>query len=624
MKRSTKKKSPQSRPAAIAFGHATTGLDGLTDEEFLRRISWKKSTDARIKAAAREGKIETFVSRLLKSSLPSEGLRSQLAGSEFLSGKLQPTLCGLLESNGKPISRSRLYQKQLDELLSTSDNISAADDVHALLELLPRVASELDAELFFRFWRCTLTAASRFIERHPASSQDDPAVFADQQLHCEGELPWRIGLAFGDIKGAGKLKRAGRKVIRRELAARTDGDGTPHAKLLPRLGYWIASLIRSAEWGDRFSSPLWDDDSSMLFNDLLEQSLRLFRPDGTLALNRDCAGQPTTLFQAASRLAGSEFKITGQSFSSQTAQNGDRRRKNKSRTKVSIARMLERAKLKPYSQSDWAELACLRNNWSDECDSVVVDFSDKLPQLDMTASGKPLLDGRWDIQISCDGSEVPIEIDWTAICWNCDSDGDYVELQQTFADGARVERQIFLSRRDRFAIFADCLSGFKSDRLEYTSRLPLVDGLETHSDAPTRESVLKTTGVLTRVFPVGLPQNRVYSTPGACGVYGNDLVLKHVTRGGGLYAPIVLDWHPRRRHKPSQWRRLTVTEDGKILSGDVAAGFRVKVGSHHLIAYRRLDKSSEPRAVLGYQTCDESMLGLFNKRGNVSPLLMIE
>jgi len=91
-----------------------------------------------------------------------------------------------------------------------------------------------------------------------------------------------------------------------------------------------------------------------------------------------------------------------------------------------------------------------------------------------------------------------------------------------------------------------------------------------------------------------------------------------------LYAPVVLDWHPDRRRKAVQWRKLTVTEDGRILPGDAAAGFRVKVGEQHLLAYRKLQKTEQPHSVLGYQTFDETVLGQFDKDGDVTPLLLVE
>ena len=101
-------------------------------------------------------------------------------------------------------------------------------------------------------------------------------------------------------------------------------------------------------------------------------------------------------------------------------------------------------------------------------------------------------------------------------------------------------------------------------------------------------------------------------------------MVKHVSAGSGLYAPVYFDWHPDRRRKPAQWRQLTVTEDGRILRGDAAAGFRVRIGQHHLLAYRKLKKTDQPHSVLGFQTADETVLGRFDKNGDVTPLLLVE
>ena len=46
------------------------------------------------------------------------------------------------------------------------------------------------------------------------------------------------------------------------------------------------------------------------------------------------------------------------------------------------------------------------------------------------------------------------------------------------------------------------------------------------------------------------------------------LELTQVGAGQGLYLPLLLDWHPRRRAAAAEWRSLTVTEvrlrDGSV------------------------------------------------------------
>jgi len=628
--------------SVVAFGRSMGEVANLSDEAFLQSIQWRKSADADLAHAARKGDVSAFCARLVqclpqgilptKSTKKRTGTQSSLAAAEYLpTPPANPLREFLHTSNGhsaqkngksKPANSASLADV-LNSVAQKNFKTSPAD-LHALTELVACSGASLEQAVRFQVWRTTLAAACEFTKVPSTTDEGDPAQTADEQLLQAGELPWRVGLLFADVKGSTKVRRRGRKVIRRELEDRTDGDGTPHATLLPRLGYWLAALVRSGQWANRFQATLWDDDLSMLFNDLLEQAIRLYRPSDSWAMSNGFSASPRSLFRAASQLAGSEFKIADLSFAWDKDPSHRRKRKTKSKKSASATTKPRLRKLAPSSQSDWANLACLRSDWETECDSVVIDHNGQFPQIDMTVLGRALFNGNWDLQIKVDGKPVQVKRQWTAICWNTDNDGDYLELQQTFAAGGRVERQIWLSRSAHSAMFADSLTGFSSKQIEYTSRLPLIDGLDTQSDAGDRETRLKDGPILTRVFPLFLPQDRVHGTPGGCGVFGGDLVLKHVAAGQGLYAPIVLDWHPDRRRKPVQWRKLTVTEDGRILPGDVSAGYRMKIGDQHLLAYRKLQKSDLPQTVLGFQTFDETVLGQFDKNGDVTPLLLVE
>ncbi|WP_145374645.1 hypothetical protein [Symmachiella dynata] len=638
-------KTDQSGSAAtsvVAFGRSMGGVANLSDTAFLQSIQWRKSADADLVRAARKGDVSAFTARLLqclpaespptKSTKKRPAIQGGLATAEYLPAPPAKPLRELLHTSNGHFTRktgksTAVEAASLAEVLNSvaqKNYKTSPADLHALTELIACNGASLEQATLFLLWRTTLAAACEFTNDPSTTDEGDPAQTADEQLLQAGELPWRVGLLFGDVKGSTKIRRRGRKVIRRELEDRTDGDGTPHATLLPRLGYWLAALVRSGQWANRFQATLWDDDLSMLFNDLLEQAIRLYRPSDSWAMSNGFSASPRSLFRAASQLAGSEFKIADLAFAWDQAPSNTRKRKAKSKKSASASTKPRLKKLAPSSQSDWANLACLRSDWETECDSIVVDHNGQFPQIDMTVLGRALINGNWDLKIQVDGKPVSVKRQWTAICWNTDEDGDYIELQQTFASGGRVERQIWLSRSTHSAMFADSLTGFSGKQIEYSSRLPLSDALDTQSDSGDRETRLKDGPILTRVFPLFLPQDRVHGTPGGCGIFGDDLVLKHVAAGQGLYAPIVLDWHPDRRRKPVQWRKLTVTEDGRILPGDVSAGYRVRLGEQHLLAYRKLQKSDLPQTVLGFQTFDETVLGQFDKNGDVTPLLLVE
>jgi len=645
----TKDESPAIGAPVIALGRPSTQLGNLSDRQFLQCVHWRKSANRELVQAAARGEINAFVQRLWqqfpkpatagKSSKKNSPAAHNLEAAEYFHVAPSQPLRDLLEKSfaardtTKPTKSAPQQQhltareqQTLDAFLQeirTRRRKVTLVDLQGLTELLLQTSDVFDGPTFFQLWRATLAAACGFVQEYQGRSDGDPALTADEQLLIEGELPWRLGLLFRDIKGAPKLSKRGKKVIRRELEERTDGDGTPHATLLPHMGYWLAGLIRCGQWANRFGATLWDDDSTIRFNDLLEHSIRLYRPSGHWALSNGFAAPPQTLFEAASQLAGSDFKIGDLSFAWEGQKpprvNGKSKSKKSTRTRSS-----KRIQLEPSSQSDWADLACLRNGWEAECDSIVVNYNGEFPQIDFSVLGRTLFRGNWGLAIHVDGKPVEVKPQWTAICWNSDHDSDYLEIQQTFASGGRIERQVWLSRTSHFAILADSLSGFTGERIEYTSRLPLAAGAEQHPDNGDRETRIKCGPTLARVFPLYLPQDRLYSTPGGCGLFRDELVMKQVAGGSGLYAPVLLDWHPDRRRKAVQWRQLTVTEDGRILRGETAAGFRAKLGNQHLLAYRRLRNAGEPHTLLGFQTLDESVIGSFDKHGDVTPLLMVK
>ena len=151
----------------------------------------------------------------------------------------------------------------------------------------------------------------------------------------------------------------------------------------------------------------------------------------------------------------------------------------------------------------------------------------------------------------------------------------------------------------------------------------MVETVAVETDVPTRECLLKAGRTSARVFPIALPSERVMSTAGAFGPGDAYLELKQVAIGG-LYAPLVIDWEPGRRQKGADWRTLTVTEQGRILKSDAAAGHRLRLGDHQLFIYRSLTRSHDPRAILGHHTTHETVFGKFDSSGEVEPILLVE
>lgn len=259
-----------------------------------------------------------------------------------------------------------------------------------------------------------------------------------------------------------------------------------------------------------------------------------------------------------------------------------------------------------------------------QADRMSIDFHSPDVEFELSVGGKTLLDGALDTELTIDGQSVIPRGDWRAVCWHADGDGDYLELQLCLTESVRIDRQLLLSRRGRFAFLADVVIAPQAERIEYRFSLPAAEGTQMKFDSSTREARLRAPACAARVFPLALPQDRVLSTAGSYLEQHGRLELRQVVAGRGLFAPLILDWHPRRRSAAAEWRSLTVTELGKAVGADRAAGHRLRLGKQQLLIYRSLADTDEARAVLGQHTRYETLVGLFDTKGDVTPIMMVE
>ena len=185
-------------------------------------------------------------------------------------------------------------------------------------------------------------------------------------------------------------------------------------------------------------------------------------------------------------------------------------------------------------------------------------------------------------------------------------------------------RQVMLSRKDHFLVIADAVSRAGGQRVDLQSTFPLRRGVKAKADMPTREVRVTAGDVKARCFPVALPDDRLLSTVGSFDAEANAIKLTQASSSEGLYAPIVIDWSPKRAVREAEWRTLTVTEDRRKLTPWEAAGHRLRLGDLHLVLFRSLDGSTESRSVLGLHTDKESVIAQFNNKGYVLPIVSVE
>lgn len=510
------------------------------------------------------------------------------------------------------VDRSQLVSLLVQKLepWSPTETITAG-------ELLVNDGKSLEPAQIWSLW-------SRLAAESQRKATSELKETPDQLVLRSGEAPFLTGLLLEPWREAKPLREQGRRQLVDELIAQTDSDGTPHAELLPRLPLWLAPLVRATLWAERFGVPLWSDDDRRRLSLVLERSIPLCRPNGRLAMGNGYALPAIPLFDAAAKalsLTGPAEKLL------RTLKHPPEKGPLRKQTSRGIEIM-------PSSQSDWARFAMLRSNWHSHADSLAISHHQPQPLLDVAALGTPVLHGpwAWELQIADAGIEPADE--WSCSCWFSDPDADYLELQMKGPGALRVERQVLLSRKDHFLLLADCVRGAQSvlgdandvgeQRIHLRTRLSLAHGVTAEADVPTREIRLKAGKQAVRVFPLALVDDRVQSTPHECRIDGGDLVLHQVGQGNGLYAPLIFDWHPDRIRRPALWRTLTVSEAGKPLGKDLAAGHRLQLGKHQLLIYRSFSPIHAARAVLGHHTWHESVVAKFDGHGDVEPIVKVE
>ncbi|HUG93085.1 MAG TPA: hypothetical protein VML55_19750 [Planctomycetaceae bacterium] len=584
--------------ATIAFGRPLPDLEQLDDAAFLRAIAWKSRDDrAGLARAAARGDARAFSSKLRRS------LRAAAKRIVFPPRHCVPASTATSRTNGE-------LRQLLDELCHSAD-ASEGPELVAL-------------------WRAALVAAIELSlgngwpptpdDGDSAGRRGTPDVSA---LVRRGELPWRAGLIFRDVAGAGRLRKAARRCLERELLERTDAGGLPQAELLPVFPEWFGLLVRAASWGKAFDKPVWSGESRDRFAELTRAAAALCDRRGWPAIAKEPDGGsienlPADALRSAAHIAGWKKRRPAARLVHALANGAASRRPE---TSGADRPQLDGGRF-PSRQSDVSRLACLRTDWSLDADVLVLAHHARAPELRLSVFGTPLLSGPWTIEVAIDGRPVELGEAWNCVCWASDGDGDYLELQQKLPGGLRIERQAMLAREDRLLVVADVISGAGDATIEYSSRLPLADGVAAASDRGTRECGLRCGRLTARAFPLALPDDRILSTPGSF-VAADGLELRQTARGG-LYAPLVLDWHPQRKRGYADWRTLTVAEDGRRVTTAEGWGHRLRVGELQLLVYRSLSETRRFRTILGQHTAYETLVGRFDSDGEVEAYVMVE
>jgi hypothetical protein len=278
----------------------------------------------------------------------------------------------------------------------------------------------------------------------------------------------------------------------------------------------------------------------------------------------------------------------------------------------------------PAAAHSEAPLAALRADWSARGDFLAIDHRAPGPasRFELFGLGQAWLGPSWtagEPALPAAGGRAARP---RLVRWESNSSADLAEWSFV-AGSSRVVRSALLLRGRRLALLADQVDGpdpHLAMRLGIHEPLVAEPASGDHSIAvsagPRRPNA--------RLVPLALPFRSLPTDKGSFQVEGREVVLRQRKEVKRAWAPLLVSWDALRNRKTLLWRSLTVTQRGRICTEAEAAAYRVAWGrDESLVVYRSLDAAA-PRAFLGHQTTARLLVGLFNRDGEVEPILKLE
>lgn len=259
--------------------------------------------------------------------------------------------------------------------------------------------------------------------------------------------------------------------------------------------------------------------------------------------------------------------------------------------------------------SELAGMAAMLAEWDVRRGRTFVDYATDTFRIEVEQSRGPAICGAWEVFIDVDGVEQAPAGPWTHLCEYSDDDAQYLEFEQRWTGGIRLQRQLMLLRDDRCVMLADAVlrdENLPSAQIDYIGRVPLAESLLPETEAETTEIWLfdkkhKRRGLvlspLANEWRQGQSAARIALTP------DHHITLRtssssRCDNGGGIFAPLWLDFQQRRFDRPRTWRQLTVADDLRLVDADEAVAQRIQLGSEHWVLYRSL-RGERTRTFLG-------------------------
>ncbi len=479
---------------------------------------------------------------------------------------------------------------------------------------LPDLADELSAGPWWSLAE-SLHRLACDAQQLRVEATDDPENIVRQQM-LSGELPLALSCLFPELQPMRSLRPSARDTLAEGLIAVTDGEGLPHARLLPVIGPLWASWTRARALGDKLHRGAWSRDAETQYQWLVRRLIRMLDRDGRVVLGEtDSANQPSLkpILTAALKLVGDKADCAAAATAI---------------AKSVVPRELEyNCKKLPAAslESTWSCLAVLASDWKKSTPRLSIAYADDPLRIDFRLGGRKLISGEWTMETISNGQRISPLGSWEQLCWQSDKKCDFLELGVDLAEGVRVERQMVLAKRDRVLLVADIVSTADGEPrdLRHTFSLPLGRRVSWLPETETRDGVLCCKKQCTAVLPLGLHEWRADPRGGTLVSENGRLTLANQASGKAMYSLLLLDLDPTRSKKERTWRQLTIAESLQVVPRDAAVGFRAQSGDDQWLIYRSLGPSAN-RSLLGQNIATEFSAGRFEDTGIVAEWIAIE
>ncbi len=547
----------------------------------------------------------------LATMLPGQGSSLAWCGEEFGGSSVLDERLDVLDrlARGKSISAARL-DAAIDDFLARHEE-AAVEPLeyvawsHALVSLAQHTRAET-------WWNLLGRLLDTCCDADQIDFNDSPM----EHQWLAGELRLAMSYNLPEIKTIRRLVTPARRALSQGPDLLLDGEGLPHASRLALMRPLLACWTRCVAMGQSLKNGCWNETAEIQYAWLIRQTLRFSRRDGTQVLTSGARDPwPKDLFQAAMELDGDreDRKIARMVLPA---------RKRSSRAKDQ--RSTGKKKLPASAtHSEWSSVAMLRPTWSHADGMFAVDYSRHQLSIELSLGRHTLLFGSATLNLWADDEPLEQETPWESVCWESDSGGDYLEIEATFSNDVRVQRQMLFGREDRFLLLADAIHSPQPCSLRYEARWPLDSGTVANPRKRTREVTLTAGKPRAEVLPLALPEWRRDLRVGELEAQKDHLLLRQAFTGRGLYAPLLIDLDARRRGRPVTWRQLTIAEDRKIVTPEMAVGYRIQVGKKQWLIYRSIGERGS-RSVLGENLISEFLVCRFDANGAGKRLVEIE